>query len=52
MQSPETSIPQQRNQTLVNGIASGVGTTVPSLGTVTNGLYLYYFYVMRHALLN
>ena len=48
----ETSTSQQRNQILVNGITSGVDTTIPSLDTVTNGLYLYYFYVMRHTLLN
>ena len=37
MQSPETSTSQERNQTLINGITSDVGTTIPSLGTVTNG---------------
>ena len=52
MQSLETSTSQQHNQTSVNGITSGVGAAIPSLGTVTNGLYLYYFYVIRNVLLN
>lgn len=52
MQSLETSTSQQCNRTSVNGITSGVGATIPSLGTATNGLYLHYFYMIMNVLLN
>lgn len=51
MRSLQTSTPQLRNQTSFNGDTYGETATISSLGTVTNGLYLYYFYVIRNILL-